>query len=126
MPVAARGAGRGSAPRPLPGSHCRMRADPGLACSPAPSLAPDGRLGFPLTRARRLRQPRVEGRGKKYGVGLGRERRKEEGGGCGSPWPEAQLRVTCRQGHCHDPPPPPATPKQGMGRGRSPGTDIHP
>ena len=47
MPRAARGAGRGPAPRPrLPGSHCRMRADLSLACSPAPSLAPGGRLGL--------------------------------------------------------------------------------
>lgn len=64
------------APPRLPGSHCRMRADPSLACSPAPSLAPGGQLGFPLTRAWGLRQPRVEGRGKEVrcGVGEGEEK----------------------------------------------------
>lgn len=77
MPRAARGAGRGPAPRPrLPGSHCRMRADLSLACSPAPSLTPGGRLGFPLTGVWGLRQPRVEGRGKEVrcGVGEGEEK----------------------------------------------------
>ena len=70
MPRAARGAGRGPAPRPrLPGSHCRMRADLSLACSPAPSLTPGGRLGFPLTGVWGLRQPRVEGRGKEVRCG---------------------------------------------------------
>ena len=49
-------------------------------------------------------------------MGLGRERRKEEGGDCGSPWPVAQKRALCRQGHCHEPPPPPR-PCTAMGQG---------
>lgn len=86
-----------------------------------PLSGPRRRLGFPLTRVWRLRQPRVEGRGRRSGVGLGRERRKE-GGDCDSPWPVAQKRATCRQGHSHT--------HAGDGAGPGPGgplrgTSIH-
>lgn len=75
--------------------------------SPAPSLARGQtwwRRGFPLTRAWGFRQPRVEGRRRSEGAGLGRERKKVEGQECGVPQPATQRRATSCHGHCHDPP----------------------
>lgn len=114
------------APPRLPGSHCRMRADPSLGCSPAPSLAPGGQLGFPLTRAWGLRQPRVEGRGKEVRCGVGEGEEKGRRGRLRVPMTRGSVEGHLSSRPLSRPPPPAATPKQGMGRGRSPGTDIHP
>lgn len=75
-----------------------------------PLSGPRRRLGFPLTRVWRLRQPRVEGWGRRSGVGLGRERRKE--GETATPQGQRPRRG------------PPVvraivTPTQGMGQGRA-------
>ena len=98
-------------------------------CAPRPVSSPRPALvasGFPLTRVWGLRQPRVEGRRRSEGVGLGRER--EEGGDCGIP-----KASSSKDGHQSSRPlsrPPPAKRTHGHGAGSGPGchlgrTSIH-
>ena len=118
---------QGEDPRPprLPGSHCRMRADPCLACSPSPSLAPGGRLGFPLTGAWGLRQARVEGRGKEARCGVGEGEEKGRRGRLRLPMTRGSV-----EGHLSSRPlsRPPAAPRHAQaGDGEGPVTwDGHP